>query len=581
MMSGNDYKKATPITYKQFLGRIHQTANMLSSLGVKKGDVVSIVAVGLPQYHFAIWGTEAIGAIVNPINPMLGPNQIKDILVTAKTKVLFTVPTFPGIDVWEKVQSIKDAIPTLEKIVHLMGPGIPGVAISYMDTIGTYNGAGLDHPVQVGPQDIAAYFHTGGTTGVPKIAQHTHLNEMALAWQIGAAAKMDETKVILCGLPLFHVNGVFVTGLAPFHFGATVVLLTPGGYRDLTVIKEFYNIIEHFKANCFSGVPTLFAGLLQVPKGSANISSLDFAICGAAPMSVNLFNAFQQYTGLKIIEGYGLTEGTCASAVNPVDGEQRVGSIGIRLPYQQMKIAILDASGKYVRDAAVNEIGIVTMRGPNVFPGYLQEEFNKGAFIDDKREWLNTGDLGRMDKEGYFWLTGRAKELIIRGGHNINPADIEDPLTKHPAVSVVAAIGKPDPYAGEVPIAYVQLKQGIQETPELQQELLKFAAENIGERAAVPKEIHILKQIPLTAVGKIFKPALHWEAIKQVYNEELAAGLKDTGDLVSVDVGEDKVRGTIAHIRIRPSPGKSRDGIEARVKEILRNYTFYWDISLV
>jgi fatty-acyl-CoA synthase len=578
MMTGADYKHATPTTYKEFVANINRTANMLSSLGVRKGDVVSIVAVNMPQYHYAIWGTEAIGAIINPINPLLGANQMRDIMNTARTKVLFTMPTFPGVDVWEKVESIKAEIPTLENIIHVIGAGIPDVAISFMKTLGDYNGEGLDNPVPVGPQDIAAYFHTGGTTGMPKIAQHTHMNEMALAWQIGKVAGMSESTLFLCGLPLFHVNGVFVTGLAPFHAGGTVVLLTPGGYRDQGVLKNFWKIIEKFKATSFSGVPTLYAGLLQVPIGDADISSLEYAICGAAPMSVNLFTAFQEYAGTKIVEGYGLTEGTCVSTLNPVYGERRVGSVGIRLPYQPLKIAILDVEGKYERDAEVDEIGNVSIKGPNVFPGYLQEEYNKKAFLDDEREWFNTGDLGRIDADGYLWLTGRSKELIKRGGHMINPADIEDPLTKHPAVSVVAAIGKPDPHSGEVPIAYIQLKEGAEASEE---ELLEFAAQNIGERAAVPKEIKILDQLPMTAVGKIFKPALIWEATKLVYEAEISGGLGEAGELVTVDVGEDKLHGTGVHIQIKPAPEESQDSIEARLKDILRDYTIFWEVELV
>ena len=163
---------------------------------------------------------------------------------------------------------------------------------------------------------------------------------------------------------------------------------------------------------------------------------------------------------MRIVEGYGLTEGACVSSGNPAGAEPRIGSIGIRYPYQDMRALILDGD-KYVRDAETNEIGVIAIRGPNVFAGYLDPAHNLGIWIDrDGETWLNTGDLGRQDADGYFWLTGRKKELIIRGGHNIDPKLIEEPLHRHPAVALAAAIGRPDPHAGEAPVAYVQLKEG-------------------------------------------------------------------------------------------------------------------------
>jgi len=322
-------------------------------------------------------------------------------------------------------------------------------------------------------------------------------------------------------------------------------------------------------------VPTLYSALLQVPVGDADVSSLEYAICGAAPMPVEVFGAYEELTGIRILEGYGLTEGACASSVNPKDGERRVGSIGLRLPYQEMKTVIVDEQGRYVRDCQVGEIGVVTIKGPNVFPGYLQEEHNRSAWVAEG--WLHTGDLGRVDEDGYFWLTGRTKELIIRGGHNIDPAAIEGPLYDHPAVALAAAVGKPDSYAGEVPVAYVSLKQGATAT---EQELLEYAREHIGERAAIPKEVRIVEQMPVTLVGKIFKPQLRWDAIQRVYAAELEA-LGDAVERVEVEVKEDKVHGTLAHITIRPAEGVTREQVEGRAKEILGQhtvrYTFHWE----
>ncbi|WP_034023190.1 AMP-binding protein, partial [Pseudomonas aeruginosa] len=180
-----------------------------------------------------------------------------------------------------------------------------------------------------------------------------------------------------------------------------------------------------------------------------DLSSLRFALCGAAPMPVELIRQFEARTGLKVIEGYGLTEGTCGTSCNPRGGERRPGSIGLRLPYCQVKVAVLDGEGNYLRDAAPNEVGNLCLKGPTVFKGYLQQDRNRDIWIGDG--WFNTGDLGRIDEDGYIWLTGRSKDLIIRGGHNIDPQMIEEALHRHPAVALAAAVGKPDAKAGELP----------------------------------------------------------------------------------------------------------------------------------
>jgi len=237
---------------------------------------------------------------------------------------------------------------------------------------------------------------------------------------------------------------------------------------------------------------------------------------------------------------------------------------------------IVDDQGRYVRDCETDEIGIVTIKGPNVFPGYLQEEYNRQAWVAEG--WLNTGDLGRQDKDGYFWLTGRAKDLIIRGGHNIDPATIEGPLYEHPAVELAAAVGRPDLYAGEVPIVYVKLKPGAAATEE---ELLKYCRANIGEPMAVPKEVIFVKNMPLTTVGKIFKPQLRWDAVRRVYSRELEALKEEMAEEVRVEVGEHKIYGTLAKITVKPRPGTAQEQIKQRVNEILKQYTIRYELKLI
>jgi fatty-acyl-CoA synthase len=289
-------------------------------------------------------------------------------------------------------------------------------------------------------------------------------------------------------------------------------------------------------------------------------------------MPSELIRKFEQATGLKILEGYGLTEGTCVSSVNPRDGDRCVGSIGLRIPYQQMKTVVFDDAGEYARDCAVDEIGHLVIKGPNVFPGYKDERANRGIWIAD--DWLDTGDLARQDSEGRFWLTGRQKDLIIRGGHNVEPSLIEEAMMKHPAVQVAAAVGKPDAYAGELPIVFVTLRPGHQATPE---ELLEHAERNIPERAAVPSEVVVRDAIPVTAVGKVFKPRLRFDATQRVL-ESLLASLAGDRVAFSVHVDADARHGTLAKIVATELTPDARND-DAQIREALDRFSVRYEFS--
>jgi len=573
--SGEAYSSPSQITYRDFVTQITRTANLFHDLGVGPKDVSTYLLPDLPHTHYVLWGGEA-AVIVNPINPMLKPSTIREICLAAGTKVLVALGEFEGFDIWEKACAIRKDLPDLKAVIRVMGPGDEKEGVyGYDEIVWRYQGEKLDSGRVIGPDEVASMYHTGGTTGTPKLAPHTHFNESAMAFMVKAATELRTGETTLCGLPLFHVNGTTVTGSLPFSIGAHVVLLGMMGYRDPTVMKNFYKIVEHYRAVTFSSVPTVLSVLLDVPKGDANISSLRYAVCGAAPLSVELFKRFEAHSGMKLIEGYGLTEGTCVSSVNPYHGERKIGSIGIRLPYHEMKVFVVDEENRFVRDAEADEIGSVCISGPNVFKGYLDEAHNRGIWPKD--EWFNTGDLGRQDKEGYFWLTGRKKELIIRGGHNIDPVAIEEPLYRLEGVQVAAAVGRPDPHAGEIPMAYVQLQEGSGLTSE---QILDYLKKEVGERAAVPKQVSIIKEMPLTPVGKIFKPALRWEAIRQVYQEELAA-LGDMADSVDVTVKEDKVHGSLAAITVKPASDAPPEDIRKRVDDILTRYTIKYRLEII
>lgn len=583
LFQGVDYKRSVDFTYQQLMAQIRRAANLFTSLGVGPEDVVSTILPNLPQTFFTLFGAEAAG-IVNPINPLLEPEVMTDIMKAARTKVLVTLGPFVKTDIWQKVAAIADQVPTLERILtidlaqflpmpkRLLGPVLRAKAAKgvtrplvqvqdFDDLLAHQPSAGLVSGRQIESDEIASLFHTGGTTGIPKLAQHTHGNEVYDAWVIGNVANLTG-KTLFCGLPLFHVNAVIVTGLTPWSLGGTTVLGSPAGYRGEGILDNFWRIVERYKINFFSGVPTVYSTLLNKPVNGADLSSLEACICGAAPMPVEVFNRFEKETQLKIVEGYGLTEATCASSANPLSGERRIGSVGLRFPYQEMKTVLLDESGRYQRDCEVEEIGAVVMRGPNVFPGYKEEFHNQGVWVDtgdDGQPWLNSGDLGRMDSEGYFWLTGRKKELIIRGGHNIDPKLIEEPLVRHPAIALAAAVGRPDAHSGEVPVAYVQLEPGAEVG---QDELLQFAQENIGERAAIPKQIIILPELPLTPVGKIFKPALLRLQICDVL-EGVVSELEGVSE-VKVVAEAHKQYGTVARVLVRELT-KHRQAVEEAV----------------
>lgn len=527
--------------------------------------MLAFILPNLPETHFTIWGGEAAG-IVMAINPLLEAKQMAGLLNAAKASVVVTLAPTAGSDLWPKLASQLDQLTTVKSVVWVsMEPYVVepargvlkamalkerdlhcGIAIhDWQSLMNTQPHTYLKSGRKIRQDECSSYICTGGTTGLPKIAARTHGSEVFNAWAVAAHLQpRSGGQVIFCGLPLFHVNGQLVTGLMPWTQGDHVILGTPHGYRGEGVIPRFWEMVEHFGINLFSGVPTVYAALLQNEWQGRDLSSLRFAMCGAAPMPAELFREFERRTGVKILEGYGLTEGACVSSINPPHGERRIGSIGIRIAYQNMRAVALNDSGEYLRDANVDEIGLITISGPNLFDGYLEERHNQGLWIDiDGQRWLNTGDLGRQDAQGYFWLTGRKKELIIRGGHNIDPKQIEEALQAHPAVALAAAIGSPDAYSGEVPVAYVQLRPGQACNAE---ELEAFAHRNISERAAVPKRIEILEALPLTAVGKIFKPALQQREIARVVRQEVERlGLSD----IAVEVVQDNRRGFVACIR--------------------------------
>ncbi|THK35751.1 acyl-CoA synthetase [Ensifer sp. MPMI2T] len=565
----DDFRDPFVWTHAELLADITRAANALRRLGIGRNDVVAFVLPNLPETHFVIWGGEAAG-IAFAINPLLEAEQISELLVTGKAKWLVTLAPSPGTDIWQKAIRAAANAPNLRGVLTVSllpylgntAADVPqvldGVAVPVLSLRQEMAGEPGDRLTFDAPmaEDISSYLCTGGTTGLPKIAARTHFSEVFDAWSsrsfIGDAFAPGNT--IFCGLPLFHVNGQLVTGLIPWAQGAHVVMGTHQGYRGEGIIPSFWEIVEHYRVVAFSGVPTVYSALLQVPVGGRDISTVCYGFCGAAPMPVELFRNFEKATGIRILEAYGLTEGACVSSINPPEGERRIGSIGLRLPYQQMAVVRLDDSGGFTGFAGTEEVGVLAIRGPNVFAGYINAEHNTGLWLEiDSERWMNTGDLARQDADGYFWLTGRKKELIIRAGHNIDPKLIENAVQDHPAVQLAAAVGRPDERAGELPVLYVQLKPG---TTASEADLLAHAVGRIPERAAHPRSVRILAALPITSVGKIFKPALSMLEIEDVVRQEATlAGVK----LVSLSVGQDPRLGLLARIATEGDPSPLRE----------------------
>jgi fatty-acyl-CoA synthase len=275
---------------------------------------------------------------------------------------------------------------------------------------------------------------------------------------------------------------------------------------------------------------------------------------------------------VRVLATYGATEFTQNVTQSPRDGDPKYGSAGLRVPYTEVKVVELDENDRVRRECGVDEIGAVIIRGPSITPGYVDPKYDEGLFLEGG--WINNGDLGRLDKDGYLWLTGRAKDLIIRGGHNIDPTMIEETVRRHKAVLLAAAVSKPDSYAGELPVAYVQLVKGSRATAK---EIEDFTREHITERAAAPKEVFILDEMPLTDVGKPNKVKLRQDAAERAFSTTLRDALGADAE-VSVKVGADATHGTLASVRASV-PGKSRTEVEKAVHEAMKGYSMQYRLE--
>ena len=539
-----DYARCQARTYADLAGTVTRIANALNALGVRRADAVTLCGPNSSGLLAATLAAQTAG-IAAPVSPSLDAERIAGLIGRTRSQVLIAAGPEADPELWQRLTGVARQA-GIRALIALRPDGAagepaalrnqPGLTARYLDELANGQPANrLDGISPPAASDLAVFVHTGGTTGAPKIAAHTHANQLACARGIAEMAGLAPGEGVLAGLPLFHVNALIVTGIAPLVSGTRVVWPGPAGYRDPALYQRFWKIVEYYQIAAMSAVPTVYSALARIPV-DADISSLRIPIVGASPLPTAVREGFTRHTGRRLLQGYGLTEATCASTWNR-PGADRPGSVGQALPGQQVKAVHIGADGSW-QDCAPGEPGALVIGGPAVFAGYVTDSrsagprVSRGATVRDG--WLDTGDLGHVDADGYVYLTGRAKDLIIRGGHNIDPSVIEEALLRHPAVTAAAAVGSPDAHAGEVPVAYV-----VPAAPGAFDEagLLEWAAKTIGEPAARPKRIYAIPAVPLTAVGKQFKPALAADAARRVVAGALDRAGVSAGE-ITVTPGE-------------------------------------------
>ncbi len=507
LMTGAADEQPRQVGYAQLLGRIRSAANMFSDLGGPAPGVAYMLP-SLVETHVTLWGAETAGFAV-PINFLLQPDSIAELLKASGAKILVALGPHPQLDIWEKALQLRDQIPDLI-LVRVSPPGTPAEegVVGFGSALMAQPNDHLIFGEARGGDDVAAYFHTGGTTGVPKLVAHTHRSQLVAAFGGASMCGYTSSDVLTATFPLFHVAGTIVAGLSVFMAGAELLIMSPAGLRNPAIVEGFWRLTAQYKATLVAGVPTALGAVLQTPVGEHDISAVRAGLTGAALLPPAVGHQFTDVTGCTLFEILGMTEASGLVSIDPPCGDGAAGSVGWALPYTQIDVLRQNADGTLGEACDDGEIGVIAISGDHVSPGYSDPKHNNDVF---DAGLLNSGDLGYKDAKGRLYIAGRSKDLIIRSGHNIDPAMIENAMTTHPAVAVAAAVGMPDAYAGELPICFVQLHEGLEVSSE---ELQAHAQSTIDERPAWPKRIQVIDTVPLTTVGKIYKPGLRCEAAK-------------------------------------------------------------------
>ncbi|MDP8257593.1 MAG: long-chain-fatty-acid--CoA ligase [Candidatus Alcyoniella australis] len=481
------------LSYAQFADKVYRLAHGLRKLGIGKGDFVHILVENSPETLLSYFAIQHLGAVAGPINGWWKAEEIRYLLNDSKGSALIIGPHY-----LETLDKIRVHCPHLQTVIEIDGP-TRSDHVSFESLI-------EDSPSEriaelVLDSDPAYIFYTSGTTGQPKGVLLSHRNVIADLEGVQDILNVPELCRVMIFLPLFHVNAM-LSCVSSMQKGHAVIL------RTKFSAKDFWPTVEQYKVNFFSAVPAVYSILLKDPdRAKFDTSSLMFGICGAAPMPVQTFNDFERTFGIPIVEGYGLTEATCVSTLNPRDGIRKVGSIG--LPISGQEVRIVDENNK---EQPVGEPGEILIRGNAVMLSYYNRPEETAEAIDAEG-CLHTGDVGYRDKDGYIFIVDRIKEMVIRGGENIYPKEIDNAIAANPKVLEAACVGVPDTDMGEEVKAFVVLRDGKQASEE---EIRDWCAQHLAE-FKVPRYVEFLERdFPRNPIGKVLKKDLKRWAVDGV-----------------------------------------------------------------
>lgn len=554
------------LTHAGLLGEITRSANLFRALGLAPGQgVAAFLAPTVPLLPVLLLGAQVAG-VASTLNYLLTREAIVDLL-NAEGATLLVVPA-PELDqaCWDRAQGLIAAVPTLRRVLVIGATGpLPAGFQPIEPLLAAHRADALDFPPTAGRETVCALFHTGGTTGRPKLVQLTHGNQIHAAFGFAQVFGYDEADTVINGFPFFHVGGTMTVGLAVLAAGGHVVVPSPYALRPPAVIAGYWRIVEHFRATVIGAVPTSIAALTNAWVPGTDVSCVRMAGTGGAIMPAAVGERFQAVTGIRLFETYGMTETAAAIAFNPGRGTPVAGSVGFRAPFSQTRIVRIGAEHEI---CAPGERGLVQVRGPQVFPGYVEAAQNAGVLAPDG--WLTTGDVGYLTADQRLVLTGREKDLIVRSGHNIDPAAIEDVANRHPDVHISAAVGMPDQYAGEVPILFVVPKPGVARIDVAA--LGTYMDQNVHEPPARPRCILVIDALPVTAVGKIFKPALREMAIREKLRQEIerACGASARAD---VEVVTDAKGRILARVAVTGASAAQIDALREALRPLPQDYS--------
>jgi long-chain acyl-CoA synthetase len=466
-------------SYGALLAAVEGFAGGMASLGLRRRPRIGLLLPNCPQFIITYLGASRIGGTVIPINPLYRPDEVRYILQDAGAEVLVTAEPFRPL-----VEVLRPHLPELKHVV-MAGEAVAGGEIDF--------GALVAHKpprhVAVSEREVAVILYTSGTTGRPKGAMLTHQNLLANAESCQAIFDVSTADVLVSALPLFHAFAAMVFLLLPLRGGSRMQLV------ERFLPSSMLQMLEESGATLFGGVPSMFGLMLQVPpEQRPRLDALRVCVSGGAPLPPEVWSAFEAAFQVSLIEGYGLTEAAPVVTVNPPYGTRKPGSIGLPLPGVEVKI--VDDRGRGVPTGTVGELAI---RGANVMKGYLNRPDETKAVL--RSAWLFTGDLARADEDGYLYIAGRKKEMIIVGGLNVYPGEVERVLVEHPAVLEAAAFGVPDPTRGEAVWAAVVLRPDADVLPRA---LQAFCRERMAD-FKVPRGIDIRTELPKNALGKVMR----------------------------------------------------------------------------